>query len=134
MGAFCFVLYSRSLNFSLMAELKEIHERMKVKKNEKKDVSQLIRDVFDQSKPYQEVMDQLKTLKAKRLQLQNEIRAGLMSEVEKLDKLTLELQTDAMLMSDLALTMMMKGETVELTDENDVKYEPVFKVSFKKAR
>jgi len=117
-----------------MAELKEIHDRMKVKKSEKKDVSQLIRDVFDQSKPYQEVMEQLKTLKAKRLQLQNEIRAGLMSEVEKIDKLTLELQTDAMLMSDLALTMMMKGETVELTDDNDVKYEPVFKVSFKKAR
>ncbi len=26
----------------------------------------------------------------------------------------------------------MKGETVEITDENDVKYEPVFRVTFKK--
>ncbi|HVM90406.1 MAG TPA: hypothetical protein VMU11_00730 [Verrucomicrobiae bacterium] len=117
-----------------MPDLNEIHARMRAKKDEKKKVSQLVKDVFDQSKPYQEVMDELKRLKAKRLQLQNEIRAGLMSEVEQIDKLALDLQTDAVLLSDIALNMMMKGETVELTDENDVKYEPVFKVSFKKAR
>lgn len=116
-----------------MPELNEIHARMRVKKDEKKKVSQLVKDVFDQSKPYQEVMDELKRLKAKRLQLQNEIRAGLMSEVEQIDKLALDLQNDAMILSDLALTKLMQGETVEITDENDVKYQPVFKVSFKKA-
>ena len=116
-----------------MPELNEIHARMRVKKDEKKKVSQLVKDVFDQSKAYQEVMDELKRLKAKRLQLQNEIRAGLMSEVEQIDKLALDLQNDAMILSDLALTKLMQGETVEITDENDVKYQPVFKVSFKKA-
>jgi predicted nuclease with TOPRIM domain len=116
-----------------MPDLNEIHARMRVKKDEKKKVSQLVKDVFDQSKPYQEVMDELKRLKAKRLQLQNEIRAGLMSEVEQIDKLALDLQNDAMILSDLALTKLMQGETVEITDENDVKYQPVFKVSFKKA-
>lgn len=116
-----------------MADLKELHERVKVKKAEKKKVSQIVRDVFDQSKPYAELMEQLEELKVKRLQLQNEIRAGLMSEVEQLDRLALDIQTDVVLMSDLALTKLMKGETIELSDENDIKYEPVFKVTFKKA-
>ena len=37
------------------------------------------------------------------------------------------------MMTDLAMSMMMKGETVAVKDQYDNAYEPVFKVSFKKA-
>jgi hypothetical protein len=116
-----------------MTDLNEIHSRMKAKRDEKKKVSEIFRDVFAQSKPYQEVVEQLNALKAKKMQLEHDIRADLKSEMEQLDRLKLDLQSDAVLLSDAALTKLMKGETVEITDENDVKYEPVFKVSFKKA-
>ncbi|MCK9361159.1 hypothetical protein M0Q28_02920 [Patescibacteria group bacterium] len=117
-----------------MTDLKEIHTRMRVKKDEKKKLSGIFRDVFDQSKPYQEVLEKLKELKAKKIQLEHEIRSDLKSEMEQMDRLKLDLQSDAVLLSDAALTKLMKGETVEITDENDVKYEPVFKVTFKKAQ
>lgn len=117
-----------------MTDLKEIHTRIRVKKDEKKKLSGIFRDVFDQSKPYQEVLEKLKELKAKKAQLENEIRSELKSEMEQMDRLKIDLQSDTVLLSDAALTMLMKGETVEITDDNDVKYEPVFKVSFKKAQ
>lgn len=107
---------------------------MRATKAEKKGVSEIFRDVFAQSKPYQEVVEKLKELKTKKLQLEHEIRAGLKSEMDQLDRLKIDLQSDAILLSDAALTKLMKGETVEITDENDVKYEPSFKVTFKKAR
>ncbi len=117
-----------------MTDLKEIHTRMRAKKHEKKELSEIFRDVFSQSKPYQEVLEAIKELKVKKVQLENTIRADLKSEMNQMDRIKLDLQSDAVLLSDAALTKLMKGETVEITDENDVKYEPVFRVTFKKAQ
>ncbi len=116
-----------------MTDLNEIHARMRAAREEKKKVSEIFRDVFQQSKPYQDVLEKLKELKAKKAQLENEIRAGMKHEMEQLDRLKIDLQSDAILLSDAAMSKLMKGETVEIKDENDVKYEPVFKVTFKKA-
>ncbi|KAA0206148.1 hypothetical protein EDM68_03305 [Candidatus Uhrbacteria bacterium] len=116
-----------------MTDLNEIHSRMKATREQKKKVSEVFRDVFDQSKPYQDVLEKLKELKAKKAQLENEIRSGMKHEMEQLDRLKIDLQSDAILLSDAAMSKLMKGETVEIKDENDVKYEPVFKVTFKKA-
>lgn len=117
-----------------MTDLNEIHTRMCATRLEKKRVSEIFRDVFDQSKPYQEILEQLKALKVKKMQLEQQIRSDLTSEMDQLDRLKLDLQSDAILLSDAALTKLMKGETIEIIDENDVKYEPSFKVTFKKAQ
>lgn len=116
-----------------MTELQEIYLRLKQSRGEKKKVNQIFKDVLDQSKPYKEVLEELKALKAKKLQLEHEIRADFSKEEEQVERLSLDIKSDVVLLSDIALTKMMKGETVELTDENEVKYEPVFKVTFKKA-
>lgn len=117
-----------------MQDLKEVYDRMRLSRNEKKVVNEVIRDVFAQSKSYQEVLDKMKEIKAKKLQLEHEIRGQFVKEIEKLEKISESLSADAELLSDLALSKLMKGETVEITDENDVTYQPVFKVSFKKAK
>lgn len=113
--------------------LKEIHERIKAKKKEKKEVAAIFRDVLAQSKSYQEVLEQMKALKIKKTQIENALRSDMQKEIEKKERIALDLKTDTQLMSDIALNQFMKGQTVELTDDNNVKYEPVFKVSFKKA-
>ncbi|MEO5927460.1 MAG: hypothetical protein ABIO72_02035 [Patescibacteria group bacterium] len=117
-----------------MSDLKEIYDRMHLSRNEKKTVNEVIRDVFAQSKSYQEVVDKLKEIKAKKLQLEHEIRGQFVKEMEKLEQISESLKADAEMLSDLALSKLMKGETVEITDENNVTYEPVFKVAFKKSK
>jgi hypothetical protein len=44
----------------------------------------------------------------------------------------MHLVNDAELLADLALNQLVSGETVEIVDENDQKYEPIFSVRFKK--
>ena len=52
---------------------------------------------------------------------------------EKLDDLKREVDTNKEMLSDIAMSTLMKGETVEVKDEYDNVYEPAFKVNFKKA-
>jgi hypothetical protein len=41
-------------------------------------------------------------------------------------------ETDQEMLSDLALNTLVKGETVQVTDEFENKYEPVFVVKFRR--
>ena len=116
-----------------MQDLKEVMQRMKQKKQEKKDVHTVYKDVLAQSKAYQELLEEWNTLKAKKAQLENTLRAQCAKELEQAERLALDIKTDAQVLCDLALTMLMKGETVEVTDDYGVKHDPVFKVTFKKA-
>jgi septal ring factor EnvC (AmiA/AmiB activator) len=115
-----------------MPDLKEILQRIRQKKQDKKRLTDMVRDARAQSKSYQEVEEQIKALKVKKLQLETAIRSEFSSELEKIEKMNEGIQTDTQLLTDLALTKFMKGETIEIVDENEVKYEPVFKISFKK--
>ncbi len=116
-----------------MPELNEVLQRMRKTREEKKKIKEMFKESLDQSKTYQETREQLETLKAKKVQIETEVRGEFLKEMEQMDRLTTDLKSDAELLSDLALTKFMKGESIEVTDENDVKYEPVFKVTFKKA-
>jgi dGTP triphosphohydrolase len=116
-----------------MTDLNEIFQRIKESKREQKNVRTVYRDVLAQNAPYQKVVEELNTLKAKKLQLETEIRASFQKEMEQLEKLTESVKADVQLMSDMAITKLMKGETIEVKDEQDASYEPVIQVRFKKA-
>ncbi|MFZ2803774.1 MAG: hypothetical protein WA001_00980 [Patescibacteria group bacterium] len=116
-----------------MPELKEVFDRVNATRKEKKDINDTFREALSQSKPYQDVLDELRTLKAKEQQLKTAIRQDFVQEMEKIERLTMSIKGDIEMLSDMALTKMMKGETVEITDDFDVAYQPVFKVTFKKA-
>ncbi len=116
-----------------MPDLKDVFQRIHATKQEKRKLAASFKDVLAQSKPYQLVLDDLKELKAKKLRIENEIRQEFTHEMEKAERLTQNLKTDMQLLSDMALTKFMKGETIDIVDENDVKHEPVFKVTFKKS-
>ncbi len=116
-----------------MPDLKDVLQRIRSQKKEKRELASSFRDVLSQSKPYQQVIEDLKELKTKKARLETEIRQDFTKEMEKAERLTQNLKTDAQLLSDMALTKFMKGETIDIVDENDVKHEPVFKVTYKKS-
>lgn len=115
-----------------MPELNEIFQRIKTSKQEQKNVRSVYKDVLAQNAPYQAVIEQLNGLKVKKLQLETEIRSTFQKEMEQLEQLAESVKADVQLMSDIAMTKLMKGETVELVDENNTAYEPVINVRFKK--
>ncbi len=107
-------------------------QRIRAQKKEKREIGEAYRDGLSQSQQYKKVSEELAELKAKKKRFEAEIRQEFASELEKSERLTQSLKADNQLLSDLALTKFMKGETIEVVDENDVKYEPVIKVTFKK--
>lgn len=125
--------YTRPTRSTIMTDLNEIFQRIKESKREQKNVRTVYRDVLAQNAPYQKVVEELNTLKAKKLQLETEIRSSFQKEMEQLEKLTESVKADVQLMSDMAITKLMKGETIEVKDEQDTSYEPVIQVKFKKA-
>lgn len=126
------MLYSRD-PIQPMPDLKEIHARIRAKKDEKRKVNIIFKDVLAGSKAYQEVLDELRKLQTKKTQLKQELWSDFGKEMEQLERLAIDLKSDEVLLTDLSLTMLMKGQPLDLTDENDVKYEPVFRITYKKA-
>lgn len=115
-----------------MADIQEVFNRIQEIKNKQKEIRSTLKDAFSTSAEYQEVLEKIKTLKAKKQQIEAAIRSDFSGELDKMDEYALDLKSDNMLLADASLTKLMKGETVELTDQYENKYEPTFSVKFKK--
>ncbi len=115
-----------------MNDLPSLMKRIRATKQERKELNLIVRDTLAASGAYQKMLDELKELRIKKQRLEREIKQECTQEMEKVEKLAQSLKADNQLLTDLALTKFMKGETIEIIDENDVKYEPVFKVLFKR--
>jgi len=116
-----------------MQNLKEIHDRMNGSKRERRDLKKRVKEAFAQSKPYQDVLEQMKSLKAKQAQIEAAINREYQQEIDQIENLKKSIDEDAQMLSDVSLSMLMKGETVEIKDDDDTRYTPEFKVRFKKA-
>lgn len=116
-----------------MANLQEIFDRIQQTKKEQKEIKAMHRDALANSNSLQEIIEELKVLREKKKGIEDAIKSDFLRDLEKLDTLKLDIENDMMLLSDVALTKAMNGEIVEIKDQYENKYEPIFKVQFKKA-
>ncbi len=115
-----------------MADLKEVFSRIKDTKQKQKEIRRMYKDALAQNMEYGKLIEQLDQMKARKKEIENDIKHEMEADIQKLDAYRMHIKTDQEMMSDLAINQLMSGETVELVDENDQKYEPVFSVRFKK--
>ncbi|MEK7545964.1 MAG: hypothetical protein AAB554_02700 [Patescibacteria group bacterium] len=115
-----------------MPSLQEVHARLRAKKREKSEIQKAFKDELVNNPRYQQVAEQLKTLKEERKSIENQAWAAASTDADKLDLLGLDIKSDKELLSDIALNMYTKGETVEVIDEYDTRWVPSFTVNFKK--
>lgn len=116
-----------------MNDLQTVFARIKETKRKQKEIRRVYKDALEQSRAYQDLLEKLDALKALKKSLEDDIKAELESDFQKLDAYKMHIINDTELMADLAINQLMAGETVEIVDENDQKYEPIFTVRFKKA-
>lgn len=115
-----------------MADIQEIFNRIAETKKKQKDIRSAYKDALVTSLEYQEISEKLKTLREKKKQIETATKQQFASEFTKLDDYAIDLASDQELLTDAAVTKLMKGETVEVTDEYNNTYQPVFSVKFKK--
>lgn len=116
-----------------MQDLKEVFDRMQQKKKERKELVRMFQDELKHNDEYQKILEDIKTLREKKKSIENQAKANALSDAQQLEDLTEEIKGTTELLADVAMTMLMNRETVEIVDEaNDVRYAPVFSVRFKK--
>lgn len=116
-----------------MSKLQEVFIRITETKLEQKKINKMYRDALDNSAEYKRLVDTLKQSRERKKQIEETIKEDFSAEFSRLDALKMDLQNDMMLISDIALTQLVKGEKVEVKDKNDDAYEPLFTVRFKKS-
>ncbi len=113
-------------------DIQSIFNRIQETKKKMKDIKVMLRDALDSNGEYQEMMEKSKVLRENKKRVETAIKEGFSSEMQKLDDLKIDIESDTEMLNDMALTKMMKGETFELSDEYKNNYEPIFSVKFKK--
>lgn len=114
--------------------LQEIFARVEKAKARQKEIKTIYRDALTSTPEYEEINDKLKALRERKKQIENTIKENFGSEITELEDLKVDIDSDMEMMSDLALTQLVKGEAISLKDEHDTEYEPVFAVKFRKMK
>ena len=113
-----------------MKSLQEVFINIQEKKREQREIGKFIREALASSSEYQDIRSKLESLRERKKKLEMNARSPY---EEKLDLIKLDVAAYSQNLSDIALNSLMKGERVEIMDTEKGKFEPVFKVTFKKA-
>ena len=115
-----------------MQNIQDVFNRIKEKKIAIKNIQDQYKDALNSIQDYKETVEKIRGHKLRKKQLEDQTKEEMSGEYEKLEALKTELRLDRELLADIAISTMMKGETVKVEDRDKNEYEPIFKVSFKK--
>src|SRR3989338_3260652 len=115
-----------------MPNLEEIYHRLEANKKRRKEINKMFRDELTHSARYKEITEEMQVLREEKKGIEQQVRSA-QTESQELEDIKMEIQTDQELLADMTLNMYVKNETVEIKDEYDQTWYPVFKVNFKKS-
>ena len=117
-----------------MKDLQEVFNDLQEVKKEIKEIRKEYRDALSHNSEYADLIEQINNLKEEKKQHEMVAQRDMGSRWERLEDLKVEEKSLKEMISDISLTNLMKGETVEVRDAYDSLYEPSYTVSFKKTR
>jgi len=115
-----------------MQDIQEVFNRIKETKQKQKELRKMYKDSLGASSEYKDILEKLENLKIRKKQIETELKEDTMNDFKQMDAYRMHVKTDNELLSDLAINKLMAGETIEITDGEDNRYEPTFSVRFKK--
>lgn len=102
-------------------------------KNDASEIKASIADALKSSKEYQKAVNTYETALAEKNMIKKSIEDDFSKDLDKLSEIKIEINEKDVVMTDVALSELMKGETVEF-EHNGQKYEASWKVKFKKVK
>jgi hypothetical protein len=115
-----------------MQSLTEIHKTLEAKRRELRELNRMFRDELKHNSEYQEVVDQILTLRDKKKSIETAVRASSQAALANLDLLKLDVKSYSETLSDVALNRYAAHENIEIVDEENVRWLPTFTVKFRK--
>ena len=111
-----------------MQDIQKIFDDIQKLKKERRELNKEYKYSLDHDEGYQETVEKMKKLREKK----KAIEEG--NKSPRLDEIKNEMAGFNEMISDIAISTLMKGESVYLKDEYENEYEPTYKVTFKKIK
>lgn len=113
--------------------VQDVFNKIREMKKEQKDLRDMYKDALAQADEYEEIVEEIKKLRERKKEIETKVQSQLGRSYEKLEDLKVEVDAQKEMLNEIAISTLMKGETVVAKDEFENVYEPVWKVRFKKA-
>lgn len=115
-----------------MQNIQEIFNRINEIKQEQKKIRSIYKDALSNSSEYKNVKEELDKIKENKKQIEINIKTDFAHEMDKMDRLKQELTDTKQMLCDIAINKYTQGENIEIKDDYNNTYEPIFSVTFKK--
>lgn len=115
-----------------MKSLEEVFAKIQAVKLQQRELRKAYKEALERVPNYKSTTDDLAALREKKKKIEAQVREEFSKEFDKLEELKLDLEENNMMLTDIALSKLMKGEHVEVKDQYNLVYEPIFAVRFKK--
>ena len=113
-----------------MKDIQEIFNELEVIKKTQKEIQAEYKDALTNSGEYEEIQEQIKELTEKRKQIQTMVQTEMGQRFQDLEIAKDQQKELKQMLSDIAMSNLMDGKSIELKDQNDSIYEPKFTVTF----
>lgn len=107
-----------------MQNPQEVFNKIQTNKAKLKDLKMAYKNALETANGYKDVTEQLKALREKKKQIETMIKQDFKAEISQMEDLQIDISSDKEMLSDIILSMVMKGEAIKITDIDGNEYEP----------
>lgn len=115
-----------------MKNAQTVFSKIQELKREKRTIRKEYTDILDSQQEYAGIVEEIRKLRAKKAHLETIAKESMGSRFTRLEDVAREILSLQEMLSDISLSSLVDGQPVEVTDEYENKYEPIFKVKMKK--
>lgn len=116
-----------------MKDLQSIFNHIQEMKKDMKTIKKEYADTLANADDLELINEEIKKLKERKKQIEIRVQEQMGKRYAELEDLKEEIESEQEMLNDIAITTLMDGKTVEVLDEYQNRYEPLFAVKFKKA-
>jgi predicted nuclease with TOPRIM domain len=117
-----------------MKDPQDIFNELQELKKEQKEIRKDYRNILLQNTEYEAINDKLEALRAEKKEIELSAQAEIGATWDKFEDNKQKIKDLEQILTDVAMTNLMDGKTVEVRDIWDNLFEPVYKIIFKKAK
>jgi len=115
-----------------MRDLQEVFDEIQEHKQRRKEIAREYRDILAQDREYQELKETLAELRDKKKLREQSAQNGMGHLWEAYERAGSDIAELDQMLTDIAMTNLMDGKSIQLKDKHDTEYEPSYKIVFKK--
>ncbi len=117
-----------------MRDIQDIFNELEEIKKEQSAIRKDYSGMLANDGEYEKLKDAYETARIAKKELEISIQSSMGGAYERLEELKTERAALEEMLSDIAMTQLMKGESIEISDKHHNTYEPVYKIRFKKVK